>query len=241
MNREISFSFCLTILKKAWIVMLVAIIIAATITGIFTEFFMQKKYSSSVTFYVINSTGADYTSSSVVSALETLTANYMELIKTDKIVEPIAKKLESEYGIKYTSDDIKRMISTTTIEETAMITLKVTHTDPKIAYNIATLFSEYAPEYVTEIEKSELMSDETTAATITECIKTVNYPRLDTSADSPSITKNLAVAILLAAIVVYATYFIIALFDNTIKSEEELKAIFGDYPLMAVIPSWKNN
>ena len=241
MNREISFSFCLAILKKAWIVMLAVIILASALAGSVTEYVIEKKYSSTVTFYVINrSAKDDYTSSSVVAALDALAENYMELLKTDKVVEPIAKQLEEAHGIKYEVDELKKMLSTKALQETALIELKVTHTDPEVAYKIAALFSESAPALITDIEKIELITGTGSSATVTECIKTVNSPRLDNSADSPSLIKNLVITAALSAMLVYAVYFILALIDNTIKTEEDLKSLFGEYPLMAVIPTWNN-
>ena len=243
MNKEISMGFCVAILKRAWLVMLAVVIVVSAVAGVFTEFFIQKKYSSSVTFYVINSSGADYTSSSVVSALKELTANYMELLKTDKIVAPIAKKLADEHGINYTPDQIKRMVSTTAVNETAMIVLKVVHADRDVAFKIAELFSTEAPDLVTEIEKEELINngvDLETGKSVTECIKAVNYPRIAETHDSPSLFRNVLLAAIVAAIAVYAIYFVIALLDNTIKSEDEIKECFGDYPLLASIPNWTN-
>lgn len=243
MNKEISMGFCLAILKRAWLIMLVVVIVASLLAGLFTEFFIPKKYSSSVRFYVINSSGADFTSSSVVAALEELTANYMELLKTDKILAPIAKKLADEHGIDYTPDQIKGMISTSTVNETAMIDLKVVHVDKEVAFKIAELFSSEAPALVTEIEKEELInngSDIDTGKSITDCIKTVNYPRMATGHDSPNMKRNVALAAIVSAIAVYAIYFVIALMDNTIKSEDEIKEHFADYPLLATIPNWNN-
>lgn len=244
MNKEISMGFCLAILKKAWLVMLAVVIVASLMAGLFTEFFIQKTYSSSVTFYVINSSGADYTSSSVVAALEVLTANYMELIKTDKIVAPIAKKLADEQGINYTPDQIKGMISTSAVnDQTAMIVLKVVHTDKEVAFKIAEAFSSEAPALVTEIEKGELINngvDLETGRNVTDCIQAANYPRMPETHDSPSLFRNVFVAAVVAAIAVYAIYFVIALLDNTIKSEDEIKKYFSDYPLLASVPSWTN-
>ena len=241
MNREISFKFCLAILKRAWIVMLAVIIVASALAGVITEYVMEKKYSSSVTFYVINrSSKEDYTSSSVVAALDALAENYMELLKTDKVVEPIAKQLEEAYGVKYSVDQLKKMLSTKAIQETALIELKVTHTDPDVAYKIATLFSESAPALVTDIEKIELVTSSGSTTAVTECIKTVNTPRLNKSPDSPSMVKNLLLAVLLSVVTVYGIYFVMAIVDTTVKTEEDVKAIFGEYPLMAVIPNWNN-
>lgn len=243
MNKEISMGFCLAILRKAWFVMLAVVIVASLVVGLFTEFLIQKKYSSSVTFYVINSSGADYTSSSVVSALKELTANYMELLKTDKIVEPIAEKLAEEHGIEYTADQIKKMISISDLNDTAMIVLKVKHTDKQVAFWIAELFSTEAPAIVTQVEKEELVNSEAdpeSGKNVTECIKTVNYPKVATKQDSPSLFKNVFLTAILSAVVVYAIYLMAALFDNTVKSEDEIKEHFGKYPLLACIPNWSN-
>ncbi|MBO5683026.1 MAG: hypothetical protein J6S10_03515, partial [Clostridia bacterium] len=93
---------------------------------------------------------------------------------------------------------------------------------------------------VTDIEKIELITNSGSTTTVTECIKTVNLPRLNKSPDSPSMVKNLILAVLLSAVAVYSVYFVFALIDNTVKTEEDVKALFAEYPLMAVIPTWNN-
>ena len=135
------------------------------------------------------------------------------------------------------------MISTTVVNDTAMIMLKVRHTNPEVAFKIAELFSTEAPALVTEIEKEELINnglDIETGKTVTECIKAVNYPRMAEHHDSPSMVRNVTLAAILAAVAVYAIYFIAVLLDNTVKSEDEIKEFFGDYPLLASIPNWSN-
>jgi capsular polysaccharide biosynthesis protein len=113
----------------------------------------------------------------------------------------------------------------------------------EVAFKIADLFSTEAPALVTEIEKEELINngvDMETGKSVTECIKAVNYPRMAETHDSPSLVRNVMLSAIVSAIVVYAIYFVIALLDNTIKSEDEIKEYFGDYPLLASIPNWTN-
>ena len=171
------------------------------------------------------------------------TKNYMELLKTDKIVYPITKKLADEYGINYTPDQIKRMISTTIVNDTPMIVLKVRHADPEIAFKIADLFALEAPTLVTEVEKEGLINNGASVNNgtgVTECIKAVNYPRLAQSHDSPSLSKNVLITAVIMAVAVYAIYFIAAILDNTVKSEDEITEHFANYPLLASIPNWTN-
>jgi capsular polysaccharide biosynthesis protein len=90
MTNEISISLLLKVLKSAWWKILIFTVVIALIAAAVTSFVIPKKYSSSVTFYVNNtSSDYEYTTASLLEAAQLLANGYIEIIKSDVMLEKI--------------------------------------------------------------------------------------------------------------------------------------------------------
>ena len=97
MNKELSFKKLWKVFADAWWKLLLIMLAAMIAMGLFTQFFIQKKYSSSVTFYIINSnTASDYTTTSLLSATEQLANDYTGIILSDIFLKPMTEELKEE-------------------------------------------------------------------------------------------------------------------------------------------------
>ena len=70
-----------------------------------------------------------------------------------------------------------------------------------------------------------------------DCFKTVNVPVLDTTPDSPDVTKTAVVAGGACAVLVYLFFLIKKFIEMRISSEDDIKA-FINHPLVGTIPHW---
>jgi competence ComEA-like helix-hairpin-helix protein len=77
-------------------------------------------------------------------------------------------------------------------------------------------------------------------STSLECFKSVNSPVVDTSADSPSVTKFALVAAIVAAFAVFAIFVIKGLFRTNVSTEEDLKNLVCR-PVLGSVPHWESN
>lgn len=237
-KNELSFSLLWNILKKCWIKIVIVAVIAAMATGLVTHFMIQKKYSSSITFYVVNSNvNYDYTTTSLLSATEQLANDYINIICSDVMMIPLSEHLKEEHQLNYSATELKKKISTSTKEDSSFFFIKITDVNKDHAYTIATCISELAPQVIKDIVKADQINSE---KEIADCVKVIEQPKLDTAHDSPSLLRNVAVAVLLSAVIVYAVFFFITLNDTVIKTEEDVKKYTSKYPLIGVIPSWEN-
>ena len=124
---EISLNFLLKIFKKVWWKILIIAIIAVIVSASFTHFFIPKKYSSSVKFYVVNiNSDYDYTSSSVVSAASYLINDYIAIIKSDRMLDQVMAELEKDGYTNVTKAQINGMISGASATETSVTVLPIT-------------------------------------------------------------------------------------------------------------------
>lgn len=153
MVKEFNFSFFLNVLKKHWWkIVAVALVVMLAAAGI-THFFVPKKYSSSVKFYVVNvNTDLDYTSATYLAAAEYLVNDYVEIINGDTMLTKISDQLKAE-GYDVSPNGVRAMLKSSAKSGTSVFTMTVTHTDKKLAYRTAQLIEEYAPPVVTEIAK----------------------------------------------------------------------------------------
>ena len=156
MDKTISIVFLWKCLKRCWVFMMAAALVAALIVGAFIYFFVPRKYAASVDFYVINTnTSYDYTTQSLLSASEYLIRDYVKLIKSDAILEPIAETVNKDRAEneQVTAKDLRSMISASSEEGTSVFTITVTSTDEAFAEQIATEIMLQSPKKVTEIAK----------------------------------------------------------------------------------------
>lgn len=163
MEHDISLGFLFKTLKRCWLIMVIAAVVAAIVVGVAVNLFIPKKYSSSVEFYVVNTnTSYDYTTSSLLAASEYLINDYVKIIKSDAILELVAEEVNKDRAEdkKATVKELRSMISSSSEESTSLFTIKVTHTDPEYAYRVASVIRDIAPEKVTEIAKPDRLTNE---------------------------------------------------------------------------------
>ena len=112
MNNEITFSTLWLVFKKSWIKIIIISLVAMLLMGLFTHYVIKKEYSSSITFYVINAnTSADYTQSSLLAASAQLSNDYIRIIQSDEMLDALTADIKEEYGLEYTPNGIRKMIS----------------------------------------------------------------------------------------------------------------------------------
>ena len=174
MEREINLGFFWKCLKRCWIFILLAAILAATIAGIFAWTVIPKKYSSSVNFYIKNSNSDQgVVTSQYVDVSDQLINDYVELIKSDVVLEQLRDTylIPNDSKAKDLSTSaLRSTITASSKERTSHFTIKVTHYDPQIAYEIACAIREVAPRAVTDIAKDSSKTTEAYAANIAATI-----------------------------------------------------------------------
>ena len=169
--KELNFSFLLTVFKKHWWKIVAITLLVMILAACVTQFFIPKKYSSSVKFYVVNiNTDLDYTNATYVAASEYLVNDYIEIIHGDTLMTNVANVLKSE-GYKISADSLRSMIKCDSKAETSVFTVSVSHTDKKLAYRTAQLLEKLAPPIVTEIAKPGDTAGKRAAANVDTVLK----------------------------------------------------------------------
>ena len=210
------------LIKKAWLIGLVAIICAVA-TLVTTVLFVAPKYESSAMFYVNNSSlsvgDVDFSiSSSDISASKSLVKTYIVILNTRETLNDVIDYA----GVKLTYAQVKAMITADAVDSTEVFRVTVTSEDPIEAEKIADAISYILPKRIANIIQG------TTAAVVDSAV-------LPTSSSSPSYTKNTMIGFAAGLMVMVAIIVVMTLLDNTIREEEDINQC-SKHPILAAVP-----
>ena len=196
-------------------------IIGALIAGLITHFAITPKYTATSKMYMVSSSSQSVVDLTDLNIGQSISSDYVELLQTRPIIEGVIR----EENLSYTYGDLLKMLSISVINNTRIIKINATSTDPEEAMNIANALAEKG---VSELPK--LM--ETPEPHIAE------YAIVPVNKSSPSLTKNTMIGALLGLLIMLAIYTVQFLMDDTFRSAEDIQKEFGVLP-MTVIPEGK--
>lgn len=137
------------ILNKWWLIVISAVVVAL-LGFIIAKVTYVDKYSSQIMFIASNRDSAISVagqSASDINASVSLAESFKYVFTTTELATNVANAC----GYQVTPEQVKSFISVNSIEETSIIYLTVTTTDPKVSYGIA---KAYVENYPGAIEKA---------------------------------------------------------------------------------------
>ena len=267
MTKEINLKILLKVLKSAWWKILIFTVAVAIAVGVVTHFVVPKKYTSSVEFYVLNtSTTSEYTTTALLSAAEYLSNDYIKIINGDRMMNTIKEYIKDPNRdttgayANMSVSALRSMISSDTSTESSTFTITVTATeDRNLAFYITECITLNAPNIIKEITRPSYNSNlykkvtekDSSGKVVSEdyllvteedleCVKVLRSPEVAASHSSPSIPTYVMISALLAIVASYLFFLILTLSDTTIRSEENAKELV-DQTVIGGIPNWSVN
>ena len=209
--------------RRAWLIA-VSGFLAAVMGFVLSAYMIAPKYASSVMLYVNNSSfslgNTSFSiSSSEISAAQSLVKTYVVMLQNHTTLETVIDKAK----IDYTYEDLKGMITASSVNETEVLKVTVTGTDPYEAAKIANAISEVLPVRISEIIDGATM-------------EVVDSAVPDLKKVEPSITKYTAIGFILGVLLSVIAVLISAMMDDTIHDEEYILQTY-DYPILAKVPN----
>ncbi len=214
----------LVLWRKAWAIILSAIIMGGIAFGV-TYNFIAPEYEASIKVYVNNANQSStntLTQSDLVVAKQ-LVETYIVTLKSRTTLNQII----TEASLDYDSEELEEMISASAINDTEVFEVTVTSEDAKEAALIANTIAEILPNRITEIVENS-------------SVRIVDYAIIDEEPVSPSYVKNVAIGAMAGVVIAAALIFLQFVLDNKIHSEEYLVEHYK-YPILAVIPDLNTN
>lgn len=226
--NELSLSSIISIiLKRVWLVIIVAILCAAIAFG-YCKFIATPVYKANTSILVTNGgiitdSSDDSIQTNDLSASIYLVDTCVDILKSQKIY----KDLSTAIGDKYSYSALKNGFTITKRDdESLFIDISFKSTDPEEAKVIANAFTQLAPSYTEEILPSvtvEILDEADKASSV--------YPQ--------TLSSTFVFAIL-GAVITCIILVLIETLDQAIKSEEDFIAYF-DIPVLGSVPDFDNS
>lgn len=218
--KSIDIMQLLRVILRKWFIVVIAGIVAAVIGFIYSTYYITPLYRASSTMLVDlrNSVHEDL-SAEQVNVAEKYVSTFAYIMKTNTVLQPVINDL----GLKESVSSLASKINIFTLEETLLIRVSINYPDPDLAMKIVKSIGQNAPE---------IINQRITSGYITE----IEAPSVTIDPVTPNIPKYTVTAAVLGVALAVFVIVAFALFNNKIKSVEELQDAV-DLPLLGVIPT----
>jgi len=232
MKKEISLNDLLkAMLQKVWLIIVLTVVVGILAYSL-SAFVMTPKYTSQTELYVYNPKESGNITTSDINLSRYLINTYIRILTGNTVVGTVADQLNDLRGTsgyeflseeEYTLKSIKDSITASAIDNTEIISVKVTTDNPDEAQLInKLLFETLQPEAIRVAKVG--------------AVEALFEPTLPTAPSSPSILKNTAIGALLGFVIAAAIIVILFMFDSAVHDEQDLASAFEDVTILGVIP-----
>ncbi len=223
MNEELSIMGIIQTLLKKWYVLIIVAVIGGMVSYTYTDMFVAPRYSAGTTIYVnAGNTRPEEVSASNITASQQLVNTYAEILKGRNFLTKISKELRKS-GFNYNADQIRGMLSMGAVNETEVLSVRVTGTDKEGVYAVAMKLVDYSTDELKNVVGAG-------SATILEDPVKPVHPV------SPNVKKNTMMGVLIGLAIAAAFVVMLDLLDTRIRGGEEFENNY-DEPLLGQIPT----
>ena len=199
-------------------VILPAALLTALCAFLYTSLLLSPTYQSSTQVYILNRTENNTITYNDVQIGTQLTNDYAQLIRSRYVLEEVIQTMD----LPVTYEALSDMVSVSTPEDTRIISITVTDTDPVRAMEIANAVREAASEHILNVMDIQAVN----------VVETANLP---TYASGPNTARNILLGGMLGAALVMGILVVRFLLDDTVKTTEDVERYLG-LSVLAVIP-----
>ena len=212
-------------LAKAMWSHIVAIVLAAVVcAGLalgYTKLLITPTYKANALLYV-NSSDISVAGSKLSISASDLTAAKslvdIVILNTRTTLNDVIE----QSGVSYSYDQLKKMISASSVNSTEIFSVEVTSTSPQEAELLANTIARVLPEKIASVVDGS-------------SVRIVDTAVVPSKKAAPSTGKNTMLGFLLGAVLACGAVVVLYLMDDKIHSADYLLSSY-DLPLLAVIP-----
>lgn len=147
-----------------------------------------------------------------------LVSTYSELIKSKKVLRQVVSNLQIDEDV----DILKNKIKVSSVQDTEVIKITVTHANPTYAAKIANEITKVFSKEVNELYKINN-------------VYIVDEAEIQNSPSNINHIKDIILFAMVGLVISSAYVFVLNMLDNTIKSSEDIEKQF-DIPVLVTIP-----
>ena len=169
------------------------------------------EYTSSTSMYMLtrSQSGGTITSSDLQTGTQ-LTQDYMEMVKSRSVLEQVISVL----NLDMSTQELSSSVTTENKTNTRILTISVSNEDPELVQEIANTLRETVSVKIREIMEID-------------AVNTIEEANLPSAPSSPNVMRNTMLGGILGVLITAGILVIIFLFDDTIKTPDDVEHYLG--------------
>lgn len=221
MEETISLKEIFDILRKHLTSILISMFVGLALAAIITFFVLTPQYRSQAQL-IVTLPQTETTNANDVNMNLQMINTYKELVTGDLVINQVKDRIESEYGIDKSVQELKDSVEVTQSQNSLMFSIRATDTSSVYAANIANttalVFQENAKD-VLSVDKISIISN----------------AEASSSPVSPNNKLNLAIGLVLGILVGVGIAFLLELLDRTVKDNKYVTETLG-FTILGTVP-----
>ncbi|MBF0009989.1 tyrosine protein kinase [Enterococcus casseliflavus] len=221
MEETISLKEIFDILRKHLTSILISMFVGLALAAIVTFFVLTPQYRSQAQL-IVTLPQTETTNANDVNTNLQMINTYKELVTGDLVINQVKDRIESEYGIDKSVQELKDSVEVTQSQNSLMFSIMATDTSSVYAANIANttalVFQENAKD-VLNVDKISIISN----------------AEASSSPVSPNNKLNLAIGLVLGILVGVGIAFLLELLDRTVKDNKYVTETLG-FTILGTVP-----
>ena len=196
---------------------ILCLLAGAVLLNAFSIFCIRPTYQATAKMYVVSASNDSVVDLTDLNIGTSLTSDYEQLM----LSYPVLDQVIDELDLDMETEDLAQMVTLENPQDTRILNVTATSTDPVEAMNIANKLTEVSVEYL-----PETMS--------TNPPNIAQQAQLPDEKAAPSYARYTLIGALLGAILYCAYLTVRYLLDDTIRTSEDMEKYFGVVPLTSI-------
>ena len=222
-KTELNLIEIINMMLRRWWLILMLVLTGAIIAFMYTDFFMVPLYKTDGSLYVNCETETveldETASAGKLNSNSRLAETYVEILKRRSFLTGVA----ADMGNKYTYKQLNGMISIEPVNETELLEISVTGTNPEEIADILTSILTRAEEELIRVVNAG-------------SVVLVDSPEVPEHPFSPNKVTNTIIGAVIGLVLSVIAILWLEIFDTKIKNPDHIKIIYEE-PLLGEIPS----
>jgi len=218
---EYSLTDVLAIMIKHFLLIVLCTFLGFLSFYLVNRYVTEPSYTAQVKMYVNPNEATGSGDLNELNYAQKVITTYINFLKTNRFYQEVAEGS----GLSYTADELKRMTTIQSVDNTEIFEISVTSNDPMDSYLLAGTMQEITPGFIKNIKDSSEIS-------------IVDPVVLPESPSGPNILLNTLVGGILGLLLSVMASFLWEAFNVKIKSKEELVKRYS-IPVIGSIPYYK--
>lgn len=215
---EIDLLELLHYLKKRIVIILIACLVCTVAGFLGTKLFITPEYTTHTRMYVLNRSNENNVVTSDFQIATYVMNDYKALITGQNVTKEVIRRLDLDME----PEVLSAKIQVTSPENTRVLQINITDTDPQKAADIANTVREVA-----SVQIKQIMD--------VDAVQMVYAAEVPQAPSGPHATKNAVLAGVLGLALAIGVFVVIFLVDDTIRTEEDVTRYLG-LSTLGVIP-----